>query len=174
MAIPFCVVIIRSIVSWTDPNWRRWLRICIAMQVYNIKCLTCNNTYVGQTGRFESKILWAYTVHRKQQSAICIRYAWLHVILFNFSHDLSKLSSSCFSSNTFQNCQGISDLFFSEVTKFQYLTRLCCKCSISHLSPTCWSFCWICFLHRNLHSHINTLIYVQFAIFLLLHESTQM
>jgi len=47
--------------------------------------------------------------------------------------------------------------------KWQYLTRLWCKCSISHLSPTWWSFCWIWLLHRNPHSNLNTLIYVQFA-----------
>ena len=50
------------------------------------------------------------------------------LILFHFSHDHSKWSSSSFSSTPFKIFPGISDLLF-EVSKFQHHTQLCSKCS---------------------------------------------
>ena len=59
-----------------------------------------------------------------------------------FSHDRPNWSSPCFSSTTFQNFPGISDLF-PEVSKFQHNITLCSKYSFSlaysvKLSPGCW------------------------------------
>ena len=54
---------------------------------------------------------------------------WLFVIL-HFSHDLSNWSSLSSSSTTFQNFQGISDLFY-EVSEFQHHTKVHSKCNTS-------------------------------------------
>jgi hypothetical protein len=51
------------------------------------------------------------------------------VSLLNFSHDRSNWSSLSFSSTTFQNFPGVSDLL-PEAPKFQHHTQPCSKCSI--------------------------------------------
>ena len=55
---------------------------------------------------------------------------WLYVILPHFSRDRSNWSSPSFSSTTFENFPGISDLLF-EVSSFQHHKMLCSKCSTS-------------------------------------------
>jgi hypothetical protein len=59
----------------------------------------------------------------------------------SFLHDRSKWSLS-FSSSTFQNFPGISDLL-SEASNLQYHTKLYSECSTLlvsslNLSPICW------------------------------------
>jgi len=53
----------------------------------------------------------------------------LTLTLLHFSHDRSNWSSPSFSSTTFHNFPGISDLL-SEASKFQHHTKPCSKCSI--------------------------------------------
>ena len=58
---------------------------------------------------------------------------------FRFSHYRSNWSS-CFSSTTFPNFAGISDLL-SEMSKFQQRTELCTKCGTllaSYICRICW------------------------------------
>ena len=55
--------------------------------------------------------------------------------ILHFSHDRYKWSSPSFSSTTFQNFPGISDLP-SEVFTFQHHTKLYSKCSISAIQFT--------------------------------------
>ena len=57
---------------------------------------------------------------------------WLYVIRL-FSHDWSNWSSPSFSSTTFQNLTGVSDLL-PETSKFQHHKKLCSKCSILPVS----------------------------------------
>ena len=52
---------------------------------------------------------------------------WRCVRLLNFLHNRSNWSSPSFSSITFKNFPGISDLL-SETPNFQHRTRLCTKC----------------------------------------------
>ena len=56
----------------------------------------------------------------------------LNVIL-HYSHERSNISSPSFSSTTFQNFPGTSDLL-SEVSKFQHHTKLCTKHSTTLVS----------------------------------------
>ena len=75
---------------------------------------------------------------------------WLCVTLLHFSRDRSFWSSPFFSSTTFQNCQGISDLL-SKVSKFQQHKKLYYNCRISsvsylNLNLACWwkdTLCWM-------------------------------
>ena len=69
----------------------------------------------------------------------------------------SKLSSPSLSNTKFQNFQSISDLL-SEMSKFQYQTKLCSKCSILlvfylNVIPLCWwkepPSWWMLFCHDN-------------------------
>ena len=69
----------------------------------------------------------------------------------SFLHDRPNRPSPSFSSSTFQNFQGISDLL-PEVSQFQHHKMLCSKCSTSivsflNLSPVCYwkesSSCWM-------------------------------
>ena len=53
--------------------------------------------------------------------------------LLHFSHDRSNWSSPPFSSTTFQNFPGISDLL-PEASKFQHHTKPCSKCNIVWIS----------------------------------------
>ena len=86
----------------------------------------------------------------------CFFSPWLYVIYLHFSHDRSNWTSPSFSSTTFQNFPGISDLL-SEMSKVQHHTKLCSKCSISLASylnwnTICWwneSSCWILLLSRQ-------------------------
>jgi len=78
---------------------------------------------------------------------------WFYVILLHFSPGRSNWYSPSFSSTTFQNFTGISDLLF-EVSEFQHHTQLCSKCSALlvsslNLSPICWwkeILCWMLLL----------------------------
>ena len=65
-----------------------------------------------------------------------------YVILPHFSLDRSNWSNQSFSSTTFQNFPGISDLLY-EMFMFQHYRELCSKCSTSLLSSLksgCTSF----------------------------------
>ena len=57
----------------------------------------------------------------------------LNVILLHYSHERSNISSPSFSSTTFQNFPGTSDVL-SEVSKFQHHTKLCIKRSTAVVS----------------------------------------
>jgi len=69
-----------------------------------------------------------------------INLLWIHIytcviccfflfLTLHFSHDRSNWSSPSFSSTTFQNTPGVSDLL-PEASKFQHHTKPCSKCSI--------------------------------------------
>ena len=56
-------------------------------------------------------------------------------ILLHFSHEQSNWSSPPFSSTTFENFPGVSDLL-PEASKFQHHIKLCSKCSTSLASSS--------------------------------------
>ena len=94
--------------------------------------------------------------------------------ILHFSYDWSNWSPS-FSSNTFQNFPGISDLL-SEVSKFQYQTKLCFKCgtllaSSLSSSPICW---WkrVFFLLNAVFpmAILDLILCVHLASFVMLHK----
>ena len=58
---------------------------------------------------------------------------FLSSLTLHFSHDRSIWSSPSFSSTTFQSFSGMNDLF-SEVSTFQYHTKLCSRCRTSLVS----------------------------------------
>ena len=92
--------------------------------------------------------------------------------LCNTSSFLTRSVQVIFSSTTFQNFSGISDLL-SDVPNFQHHTMLCSKCRTSlfsslNLSHICWredyTCCWILLLPRQFdpaHNFtcINCIIY---------------
>jgi len=59
----------------------------------------------------------------------------LTLILLHLSHDRSNWSFPSFSSTTFQNFPGVSDLL-PEASKFQHHIKLCSKCSTSLASSS--------------------------------------
>ena len=77
----------------------------------------------------------------------------------HFSRDLSNWTYPAFSSITFQNFQGISDVL-PEVPKFRHQRNICSKCSTSLASSlnlrliSCWNEscpCWVMLLPWQIH-----------------------
>ena len=87
--------------------------------------------------------IWPIQLPKRKHTTIQLAFRFLIscriflciVIFLNFSHDRSNWSSPSFSSITFQNFPGISDLL-PEASKFQYHTKLRSKCSISLTSSS--------------------------------------
>ena len=74
----------------------------------------------------------AFRFHISRRIFLC---SLTQVTLLHFSHDRSNWSSPSFSSTTFQNLPGISDLL-PEASKFQHHTKPCSKCNILLVSSS--------------------------------------
>jgi hypothetical protein len=124
--------------------------------------LTSSSSYFPLLSFLQSRVIesnsYAICDQSKQSSFLLFymgcSFFWLFVLLLYFSHDQSNCSSPSFSSTTFHNSQGISDLRpGSAQVSAPY--KLCSKCSFSwfsslELSQICYgnasSSCWMSLL----------------------------